>query len=71
MLKVRVQLRQAWPSFSRMPLERAAIGSDSLVGEKTKAVSGMFSSTMGHVKSHGKLGGPPSKAKYHPATDSE
>ena len=31
----------------------------------------MFPSTAGHVKPRGKLGGPPSKAKYFLATDSE
>ena len=30
-----------------------------------------FLSTMGHVKSRGNPGGPPSKAKYSLATDSE
>ena len=31
----------------------------------------VFLSTTGHVKPRGKLGGPSSKAKYYPMTDSE
>jgi len=33
--------------------------------------SEMFLSSVGHVKSRMNLGGPPSKAKYSSATDSE
>jgi hypothetical protein len=50
--------------FNRMSLERATIGGESPVGEKEEA-SDAFLSTAGHEKSRGKLGGPPSKAKYH------
>ena len=46
-----------------MNLERATIEGESPVGEREKA-SGVLLSTTGHVKSCGKLGGPPSKAKY-------
>ena len=49
--------------LSRMNLERATIEGESPVGEKEKA-SGVMLSTTGHEKSCGKLGGPPSKAKY-------
>ena len=50
--------------FSRRSLERATIGGESPVGEKEGAPDA-FLSTTGHEKSRGKLGGPPSKAKYH------
>ena len=50
--------------FSRRSLERATIGGESPVGEKEEAPDA-FLSTTGHEKSRGKLGGPPSKAKYH------
>jgi hypothetical protein len=50
--------------FSRRSLERATIEGESPVGEKEGA-SDAFLSTAGHEKSRGKLGGPPSKAKYH------
>ncbi len=46
-----------------MHLERTTIEGDSPVGEREKA-SGVMLSTTGHEKSCGKLGGPPSKAKY-------
>ena len=46
-----------------MLLERATVASESLVGEKAKSLF-VFLSTMGHEESCGKLGGPPSKAKY-------
>ena len=46
-----------------MNLERATVEGDSPVGEREEA-SGVLLSTTGHVKSCGKLGGPPSKAKY-------
>ena len=49
--------------FSRRSLERATIAGDSPVGEKEEAPDA-FLSTTGHGKSRGKLGGPPSKAKY-------
>ena len=48
---------------SRRSLERATIEGDSPVGERDKALA-MTLSTTGHVESCGKLGGPPSKAKY-------
>ena len=47
-----------------MSLERATIEGDSPVSEKAKSLL-MFLSTTGHEESCGKLGGPPSKAKYH------
>ena len=37
---------------------------------KVKAAS-CIQSTAGHVKPGGKTGGPPSKPKYYPVTDSE
>ncbi len=46
-----------------MNLERATVEGESPVGEREKA-SGVLLSTTGHEKSCGKLGGPPSKAKY-------
>ena len=49
--------------FSRRSLERVTIGGESPVGEKEEAPD-VFLSTTGHEKSRGKLGGPPSKAKY-------
>ena len=36
---------------------------------KKKATS-QFQSTAGHVKPGGNMGGPPSKPKYYPVTDS-
>ena len=48
---------------SRMLLERATVEGDSPVGEREKPLS-VFLSTTGHEESCGKLGGPPSKAKY-------
>ena len=48
---------------SRRTLGRAAIGGDSPVGERAET-SGVYLSTTGHGKPCGKLGGPPSKAKY-------
>ena len=49
--------------FSRRSLERAARAGESPVGEKEEAPDA-FLSTTGHEESRGKLGGPPSKAKY-------
>ncbi len=46
-----------------MNLERTTLDGDSPVGERERA-SGEQLSTTGHVKSCGKLGGPPSKAKH-------
>ena len=46
-----------------MNLERTTEEGDSPVGDK-KMASDVLLSTTGHVKSCGKLGGPPSKAKY-------
>ncbi len=55
---------------SRTVLERPAIEGDSPVYE-IQSTPDEFLSTMGHVKSRGNPGGPPSKAKYSLATDSE
>ena len=44
-------------------MEIAAIEGDSPVGEREEAPD-VSLSTAGHEKSCGKLGGPPSKAKY-------
>ena len=49
--------------LSRMLLERATVEGDSPVDEKEKSLL-VFLSTTGHEESCGKLGGPPSKAKY-------
>ena len=38
---------------------------------KSAKAASTFLSTTGHEKSCGNLGGPPSKAKYSPVTDSE
>lgn len=51
-------------------LERPAIESNSLVIE-TSSPPRRILSTTGHVKPRGKQGGPPPKAKYSLATDSE
>ena len=51
-------------------LERSAIDGDSPVIEMVSPLWVRFPSTMGPVKPCGKLGGPPSKAKYSRATDS-
>lgn len=51
-------------------LERPARVSDSLVVE-IRCSPRPTLSTAGHVKPCGKLGGPPPKAKYYLATDSE
>ena len=50
-------------------MERPAIDGDSPVHEILTHSRGTPSTT-GHVKSCGKLGGPPSKAKYSLVTDS-
>ena len=55
----------------RKPLGRATGEGESPVFEMRVAPSGEYLSTVGHEKSCGKLGGPPSKAKYESATDSE
>ena len=47
-----------------MLLERAATEGESPVGGKVKSLL-VFLSTTGHEESCGKLGGPPSKAKYY------
>ena len=49
--------------LSRMILERTTGEGESPVSEKGRA-PGVLLSTTGHEKSCGKLGGPPSKAKY-------
>ncbi len=52
-------------------LERATVEGDSPVREMVRSRWREFPSTTGHEKSRGNLGGPPSKAKYSLATDSE
>ena len=54
-----------------MILERLTKVGDSPVGENKWSSLIKFPSTAGHVKSCGKPGGPPSKAKYYLVTDSE
>ena len=51
------------PDLSRTLLEGATEEGESPVGDGVWALLG-FVSTAGHVESRGKLGGPPSKAKY-------
>ena len=53
-----------------MVLERPTKAGDSPVDE-IEAAPDEYLSTTGHVQSGGNLGGPPSKAKYSLATDSE
>ena len=48
---------------------RSTEGSESLVGETVRGLSGI-QSTIGHVESDGNMGGPPSKPKYYLMTDS-
>ena len=48
---------------------RPTEGSDSLVGEIERRVSSI-QSISGHEESGEKIGGPPSKPKYYPVTDS-
>jgi hypothetical protein len=55
----------------RRLLGRATEEGESPVSEMVAAPWGENLSTVGHEKSCGKLGGPPSKAKYESATDSE
>ena len=50
--------------FSQMFLEGATVEGDSPVGEKVESLLVSLSTT-GHEESCGKLGGPPSKAKYY------
>ena len=49
---------------------RPTEGSESLVGEIQMRVSSI-QSISGHEESGEKIGGPPSKPKYYPVTDSE
>ena len=56
---------------SRRLLERTTTAGDSPVDEIKNSSWKQFPSTAGHVQSRGKPGGPSSKAKYSPATDSE
>ena len=58
------------PNASRTCLGSRTGESESLVDESEKQLV-RFQSTAGHVKSRGKTGGPPSKPKYYPMTDSE
>ena len=58
------------PTDSGTVLERPAIEGASPVREIQSAPD-EFLSTMGHVIARGNPGGPPSKAKYSLATDSE
>ena len=57
--------------YSGTPLGRATGEGESPVHEMQAALWVWNLSTVGHEKSCGKLGGPPSKAKYETATDSE
>ena len=54
-----------------MILERSTREGDSPVIEKIEIFVFIFLSTTGHGESCGNQGGPPSKAKYMLATDSE
>jgi hypothetical protein len=56
--------------FRGTSLGRTTGGGESPVPERLAAPWGEHLSTVGHEKSCGKLGGPPPKAKYVPATDS-
>ena len=51
-------------------MEKPTIGSDSLVDERLRKLSGI-QSISGHVESGENKGGPPSKPKYYLMTDSE
>jgi hypothetical protein len=53
-----------------MFLENAAVEGDSPVGEN-ELTPAWYPSTTGHEEPCGNPGGPPPKAKYVPATDSE
>ena len=57
-------------NFSRIGLERPIREGNNPVGERVKRAGGI-PSTAGHEKPRGKQGGPPPKAKYSLATDSE
>ena len=50
-------------------MEKPTIESDSLVSERLMKLSGI-QSINGHVESAEKTGGPSSKPKYYPMTDS-
>ena len=65
-----VGLRHETSIGRRRSLERTAEEGDSPVFEIERG-SRSIPSTAGHVQSRGKQGGPPSKAKYVLATDSE
>ena len=54
---------------SRIPLEKVGVEGDTPVDESNDGLD-LSPSTTGHEESGGKLGGPSSKAKYLPATDS-
>jgi hypothetical protein len=56
--------------FSRSELESSGIGGKTPVDEKKSDLESILS-TAGHEESRGKQGGPPPKAKYSLATDSE
>jgi hypothetical protein len=56
--------------IGELVLERPAIKGNSPVTEIRSSPRRILS-TAGHVKPRGKLGGPPPKAKYSLATDSE
>jgi hypothetical protein len=51
------------PFFSRRPLEQAAAGGESPVGERERAAVRCVS-TPGHAESRRKPAGPPAKARY-------
>ena len=57
-------------SLNRRGLERPGTEGNTPVGEKADGEESIPSTT-GHVKPRGNLGGPPPKAKYFLATDSE
>jgi hypothetical protein len=59
------------PYNSRSLLERGTKEGDSPVGEIIRSSWVKFPSTTEHVEFCGNLGGPPPKAKYFSATDSE
>ena len=50
-------------------MEKPTIGSESLVGERSRGSNGI-QSISGHEESGEKMGGPPSKPKYYLMTDS-
>ena len=58
------------PNLSQRVLERLSKEGDRPVDEKRSAHE-EFLSTVGHVVSGGKPGGPPPKAKHELSTDSE